>query len=183
MKPRRVAKLPATQAHPPTEGHHETSTHFIAVLAGVMTVLTVPVATAATQCHDCSTTIPPGVPALILLAPTSSTTVHAGAVVSLEANYIGAQVQPFSQLLYRGPGGTVTSIFLDTDTRPFSITVPSNWRHGRYRLLEVVTTAVGTGTQYRNHRFVGTTNASPPLAVCGRSALDLRAMDLTVTRT
>lgn len=157
---------------------------FIGVMSCLLSVLfAVPTATASASplCHHCSTGIPAGVPALDHLAPASSTTVHAGDVVSIAANYIQVEVRPFSVMTYRGPRGTISEVPFDTDT--FTLTVPADWRPGRYTLVKIVTTTFGTGTQYRNHRFVGTTADSPPRTVCGRSDLNLKVLDLRVLKS
>jgi hypothetical protein len=67
------------------------------------------------------------------------------------------------------------------DTDSFTLTVPSDWQPGRYKLTKIVTTALGTGVQWRSHRLVGATVDAPDNWLCGWSGLKLWALDLTVT--
>lgn len=154
---------------------------FVAVLSVLTTVLvSAPGAVAASPGCGCVPGLPEGVPALIELEPGSPTRVAAGGQVAVSATFVEVLVQPSVQLFYRGPRGVAASVPFDTET--FTITVPADWRPGHYRLTAVETTAFGTGTQYRDGRIVGTPRGDPAVTLCGRSDLDLRVLDLKVTR-
>jgi hypothetical protein len=153
----------------------------LVALSSVLTTVLVsaPGAVAASPGCGCAPGLPAGVPALVLLEPESSTRVAAGGQVTVAASFVEVPVQPTAELFYRGPRGVSVSVPFDTET--FTITVPADWRPGRYRLMAVETTAFGTGTQYRDGRIVGTPRGDPAVTLCGRSDLDLRVLDLTVT--
>jgi len=89
--------------------------------------------------------------------------------------------RPGSTYYYEGPRGTETSIRFDTNK--FTLTVPSDWRPGKYKLTAIYTGSIGNSTQFRNHRVTGTvvsTSGLPPRDVCGKSDLNLSVLDLKI---
>ncbi len=146
-----------------------------AVLSFCLALLSPSIASASNR--QCEST-PAHVPALDLLSPVSSTSVHPGTSVSVEFDFVHVFPHPSAHLIYKKHQWSHESVVpLDLNGK---VNVPSDWRTGHYKLVRIdVDGANGsTGSQFRDGHFSGHTASGE--AVTGCSPLDLKALDLRV---